>query len=357
MDGEDGVGPFHLKCFCLHDYFFLEVLEQVQQAWNEGDNEDSWEDEEDEREDDLDRGFHGLGLDVLAAAFADIVGLVLEGLAHAGAEALGLDDGGHEERDVLEAAAVGHATHGGAAHDAHANVVLHAAALVYERALHARGDLREGGVEGKARLHADAEQIKYLWQLMLDLLLAALDGRIEKDDGHETAEDAEQKAQHGFLHRRIGAVMKEHDGKEPHDDGAEQAAAEELGDAPLARLAREHDALLDDGAQSHRRQGRCQCAEHLLDAARWFLFLGLCSARLSKRLWLCIECLQALDTLAHRRLRLDLAADQAEQNQEQHSRHGEDKQQLQHRLNPFSNRKLHLRTDRPQRRCRSYRRR
>ena len=354
MDGEGGVGPFYLKCFCLHDYFFLEILEQVQQARDEGDDEDGGEDEEDEWEDDLDWGFHGLGLDVLAAAFADVVGLVLEGLTHAGAEALGLDDGGHEERDVLEAAAVGHATHGGAAHDAHANVVLHAAALVYERALHARGDLREGGVEGKARLHADAEQIKYLWQLMLDLLLAALDGRIEEDDGHETAENTEQEDHHGLLYGRIGSRADHHQRKEPHDNGTEQAAAEELGDAPLARLAREHDALLDDGTQPQRRQGRRQCAEHLLDAACWLPGLGLCRLRLSKRLWLCIECLQALDALAHRRLRLDLAADQAEQDQEQHSRHGEDKQQLQHRLIPFSRLNSYIRTGRPQRRCRSH---
>ena len=178
MNGEGGVGPFHLKCFCLHDYFFLEVLEQVQQARHEGDDEDGWEDEEDEREDNLDRGFHGLRLDVLAAAFADVVGLVLEGLTHASAEALGLDDGGHEKRDILEATAVGHAAHGGAAHDAHANVVLHAAAFVDKGALHARGDLRERGVEGKARLHTDAEQVEHLRQLVLDLLLAALDGRI-----------------------------------------------------------------------------------------------------------------------------------------------------------------------------------
>lgn len=187
MDGEGGVGPFYLKCFCLHDYFFLEVLEQVQQARHEGDNEDGWEDEEDEREDDLDRGFHGLGLNVLAAAFADVVGLVLESLAHAGAEALGLDDGGHEERDVLESTAVGHTAHGGAAHDAHADIILHAAAFVDKGALHTRRDLRERGVEGKSRLHADAEQVEHLWQLVLDLLLAALDGRIEEYDGHEAA--------------------------------------------------------------------------------------------------------------------------------------------------------------------------
>ena len=143
----------------------LEILEQVQQAWHEGDDEDGGEDEEDEREDDLDRGFHGLGFDVLTAAFADVVGLVLEGLAHARAEALGLDDGGHEERDVLEAAAVGHAAHGGAAHDAHADVVLHAAALVDEGALHARGDLRQRGIEGEARLDADAEQVEHLRQI------------------------------------------------------------------------------------------------------------------------------------------------------------------------------------------------
>lgn len=283
-----------------------------------------------------------MGFDVLATAFADVVGLVLEGLAHAGAEALGLDDGGHEERDVLEAAAVGHAAHGGAAHDAHANVVLHAAALVDERALHTRRDFRERGVEGKARLHTDAEQVEHLRQLVLNLLLAALDGRIEEDDGHEAAEETEQEDHHGLLYGRIGSRTDHHQGKEPHDDGAEQAAAEELGDAPLARLARKHDALLDDGAQPQRRQGRRQCAEHLLDAARWLPVLGLCRLRLSKGLWLCIECLQALDTLAHRRLRLDLAADQAEQDQEQHSRQGEDKQQLQHRLNPFSNRRLEL---------------
>lgn len=297
MNGEGGVGPFHLKCFCLHDYFFLEVLEQVQQARHEGDDEDGWEDEEDEREDNLDRGFHGLRLDVLAAAFVD------------------------------------------------------------KGALHARGDLRERGVEGKARLHTDAEQVEHLRQLVLDLLLAALDGRIEENDRHEAAEDTEQKDHHGFLLGCVRCAANHHQGKEPHDDGAEQAAAEELGDAPLTRLAREHDALLDDGAQPQRCQGRHQCAEHLLDAARWLPVLGLCRLRLSKGLWLCIECLQTLDALAHRRLRLDLAADQAEQNQEQHSRQGEDKQQLQHRLNPFSNRNLHLRTGRPQRRCRSCRRR
>lgn len=252
MDGEGDVGPFHLKCFCLHDCFFLEVLEQVQQARNEGDDEDGWEDEEDEWEDDLDRGFHGLGFDVLATAFADVVGLVLEGLAHAGTEALGLDDGGHEERDVLEAAAVGHAAHGGAAHDAHADVVLHAAALVDEGALHARGDLRERGVEGKARLHTDAEQVEHLRQLVLDLLLAALDGRIEEDDGHEAAEEPEQEDHHGLLYGRICSRADHHQRKEPHDDGAEQAAAEELGDAPLARLARKRDALLDDGTKVQR---------------------------------------------------------------------------------------------------------
>lgn len=75
----------------------LEVLQQIQQTRHEGDDEDGGEDEEDEREDDLDRGFHGLGFDVLTAAFADVVCLVLECLAHARAEAFGLDDGGHEE--------------------------------------------------------------------------------------------------------------------------------------------------------------------------------------------------------------------------------------------------------------------
>ena len=258
----------------------------------------------------------------MAAAFADVVCLVLEGLAHAGAEALSLDDGGHEEGDVLEATAIGHAAHGGAAHDAHADVVLHAAALIDEGALHTRRDLRERGVEGKSRLHADAEQVEHLRQLVLDLLLAALDGRIEEDDGHEAAEETEQKDHHGLLYGRIGSRTDHHQRKEPHDDSAEQAAAEELGDAPLARLTREHDAFLDDGAQPQRRQGRRQRAEHLLDAARWLPVLGLCRLRLSKGLWLCIECLQALDTLAHRRLRLDLAADQAEQDQKQHSRQG-----------------------------------
>ena len=299
MDGEGGVGPFYLKCFCLHDYFFLEVLEQVQQARDEGDDEDGGEDEEDEWEDDLDWGFHGLGLDVLAAAFADVVGLVLEGLTHAGAEALGLDDGGHEERDVLEAAAVGHAAHGGAAHDAHTDVVLHAAALVDERPLHARGDLREGGVEGKACLHADAEQVEHLRQLVLDLLLAALDGRIEEDDGHQAAEDAEQEDHHGLLHGGIGTIADHHQRKEPHDDSAEQAAAEELGSTPFARLAREKQALLDDGAQPQRRQGRGERGEHLLEAARLLLLFRLSSARLCKGLALLSERFQALLSLIH----------------------------------------------------------
>ena len=217
-------------------------------------------------------------------------------------------------------------------------------AVIFERA----------AFEGKACLHADAEQVERLRQLVLDLLLAALDGR---GLGQVAAEDTEQEDHHGFLHGCVGCAANHHQRKEPHDDSAEQAAAEKLGDTPLARLAREHDALLDDGAQPQRRQGRRQRAEHLFDAACWLPVLGLCRLRLSKGLWLCIECLQALDTLAHRRLWLDLAADQAEQNQEQHSRHGEDKQQLQHRLNPFSNRNLHLRTGRPQRRCRSCRRR
>jgi hypothetical protein len=58
-----------------------------------------------------------------------------------------------------------------------------------------------------------------------------------------------------FRNGRIGSRTDHDQRKEPHDNGTEQAAAEELGDAPLARLAREHDTLVDDGAQPERGQG------------------------------------------------------------------------------------------------------
>ena len=248
----------------------LQVLQQIEQTRYEGDDEDGGEDEEDEWEDDLDGGFHGLGFDVLAAAFADVVGLVLEGLAHTCAETFGLDDGGHEERDVFEAATVCERAHGGAAHDAHADVFLQAAAFVDEGAFHAGRDLGESCIKGKASLDTDAEQIENLRQLPFDLLLTAVNGGIEKNDGHQAAEDAKQENDHGFLDGCPGAAAHEYGGKEPHDERAEQAAAEELRYAPFAGFAGEYEAFLDDGAQTLWYQMRGQFFHGFRKAARFF---------------------------------------------------------------------------------------
>lgn len=204
----------------------------------------------------------------MAATFADVVGLVLESLAHARAEAFGLDDGGHEKRDILEAAAVREGAHGGAAHDAHADIFLQAAAFVDEGAFHASRDLGEGGVEGKAGLHADAEQIEYLGQLAFDLFLSAVNGCIEENNGHQAAEKAQQEDHHGFLDGRKGATAHEYGGKEPHDDGTEQAAAKEFGDAPFAGFAGKYEAFLDDGAQALGHQVLGQFFQGLFEAAR-----------------------------------------------------------------------------------------
>src|SRR5205807_4388723 len=148
------------------------------------------------REDAADHGQHhlqrGLGASLLRALTAlapHLISLDAEDLADAGAELLGLDDGLHEVVQVLHPAVPTHLVQRLEAWPAEADLAEGLAQEVGKSVLVFVGDACESGVETEARIDADDQQVKRVWQTLLNLGSPSVDLLLEPQDRRVVAED------------------------------------------------------------------------------------------------------------------------------------------------------------------------
>src|SRR5438105_4339035 len=142
-----------------------DALQDRNDGRSENHDEDRGKDAADHGEEHLDRGLGGCFLGTLAPLDAQLVRLDLEHFGDRNAELLGLDDGTDEVVDGLRVGALGHVTQCLSPRPTHADLGERLAEFLDQRPVHLLDDLGQRGVEAKARLDRNRQQVESVWEL------------------------------------------------------------------------------------------------------------------------------------------------------------------------------------------------
>src|ERR1700730_16007262 len=239
--------------------------------WAHQDNEQSREDAADHREEHFQRRLRGLLLRSLTAAAPHLFRLDAEHFRDTDAELLGLDQRLDEGVQLLDAGAAAHVVERLQPRPAEPDLVEDLGELVGERVLELFREASDGGVETKACLDRDGQQVERVWQRQAQLFLPALDLVVEPDVGEEApqdeadAGDADGEEERGRKHEAADP-----EGDQPHDDADDHLDDLQAVDAQPIGPAGEVDLVLHDNLAVLRHAGCEQASDplqHGLDEA------------------------------------------------------------------------------------------